>query len=294
MTLFTGSGVAIVTPFKENFDVDYAKLQQLLDFHLQKGTDAIIIVGTTGEASTMTNEEQAETVKFTADYINGRLPVIAGAGSNDTRHGIELSKMCEDAGADGLLQVTPYYNKTSQRGLIEHFKRIAESVNVPMLLYNVPGRTGMGIDPKTLLELSKIDNIIGMKDATGDLSYAAKVRNFVGYDFDIYSGNDDVTIPLMSLGAKGVISVIANIFPQKIHNMTKLFLDGEIEKAAKLQTDLKELNDALFVEPNPIPVKAAMNLLGYEVGGLRLPLFEASEDTKDKLKKVLGVKWKYL
>lgn len=290
MTLFTGSGVAMVTPFKENFDVDYAKLQQLLDFHLENKTDAIIIVGTTGEASTMTDEEQADTVKFTVDYIKGRIPVIAGAGSNDTRHGINLSKMCEDAGADGLLQVTPYYNKTSQRGLIEHYKKIAENVKIPIILYDVPGRTGMGIDPKTVLELSKIDNIIGMKDATGDLSYAAKVRSLVGYDFDIYSGNDDVTIPLMSLGAKGVISVIANIFPEKIHNMTNYFLEGEIEKAARIQTDLKELNDALFVEPNPIPVKAAMNLLGYEVGGLRLPLFEASDETKDDLKRILGVK----
>lgn len=290
MTLFTGSGVAMVTPFKENFDVDYAKLQQLLDFHLENKTDAIIIVGTTGEASTMTDEEQADTVKFTVDYIKGKIPVIAGAGSNDTRHGINLSKMCEDAGADGLLQVTPYYNKTSQRGLIEHYKKIAENVKIPIILYDVPGRTGMGIDPKTVFELSKIDNIIGMKDATGDLSYAAKVRSLVGYDFDIYSGNDDVTIPLMSLGAKGVISVIANIFPEKIHNMTNYFLEGEIEKAARIQTDLKELNDALFVEPNPIPVKAAMNLLGYEVGGLRLPLFEASDETKDDLKRILGVK----
>lgn len=289
MSLFTGSGVAIVTPFRENGEIDFEKLRELLDFHLENKTDAIIIVGTTGEASTLTDEEQAEAVKFTVDYINGRIPVIAGAGSNDTRHGINLSKMCEDAGADGLLQVTPYYNKTSQRGLIEHYKKIAENVSIPIIIYDVPGRTGMGINPETVLELSKIENIIGMKDATGDLSYAAKVRSLVGYDFDIYSGNDDVTIPLMSLGAKGVISVIANIYPEKIHNMTKYYLDGEVEKAGKLQVELKELNDALFVEPNPIPVKAAMNLLGYKVGGLRLPLYEASEDTKENLKKILGV-----
>lgn len=288
MSIFTGSGVAIVTPFKENGDVNFDKLRELLDFQLENETDAIIIVGTTGEASTMTDDEQVEVVKFTVDHVAGRIPVIAGAGSNDTRHGINLSKMCEEAGADALLQVTPYYNKTSQKGLYEHFKAIAESVDIPIVLYDVPGRTGMGIAPETIVELAKIKNIVALKDATGNLSYTCKVRSLVGYDFDVYSGNDDVTVPLMSLGAKGVISVIANVEPKKVHDMTKAYLDGDVKKAMKIQVGLKELNDVLFSEPNPIPVKAAMNIRGMEVGSLRLPLYEASDATKEALKKILG------
>lgn len=295
MTVFTGSGVAIVTPFFENGDINYENFGKLIDFHLENKTDSLIVAGTTGEASTMTDEEQRDVVKYAVDRVNGRVPVIAGAGSNNTDHGINLSKMCEDAGADALLQVTPYYNKTSQRGLIEHFKRIAENVNIPIILYAVPGRTAMPIAPETVLDLSKIDNIVGLKDATGDLSYAAKVRSLVGFDFDIYSGNDDVTIPLMSIGAKGVISVIANIYPEEVHNMVTDYLNGETEKAAKAQIELKELNDALFVEPNPIPVKAAMNIMGMDEGHLRLPLFEASDETKARLEKIIGDrKWKFL
>lgn len=287
MSIFTGSGVAIVTPFKDNGDVNFDKLRELLDFQLENETDAIIIVGTTGEASTMTDEEQVEVVKFTVDHIAGRIPVIAGAGSNDTRHGINLSKMCEEAGADALLQVTPYYNKTSQKGLYEHFKAIAESVDIPIVLYDVPGRTGMGIAPETIVELAKIKNIVALKDATGNLSYTCKVRSLVGYDFDVYSGNDDVTVPLMSLGAKGVISVIANVEPKKVHDMTKAYLEGDVKKAMEIQVSLKELNDVLFSEPNPIPVKAAMNIRGMEVGSLRLPLYEASDATKEALEKIL-------
>lgn len=288
MSIFTGSGVAIVTPFKENGDVNYDKLRELLDFQLENETDAIIIVGTTGEASTMTDEEQVEVVKFTVDHVASRIPVIAGAGSNDTRHGINLSKMCEEAGADALLQVTPYYNKTSQKGLYEHFKAIAESVDIPIVLYDVPGRTGMGIAPETIVELAKIKNIVALKDATGNLSYTCKVRSLVGYDFDVYSGNDDVTVPLMSLGAKGVISVIANVEPKKVHDMTMAYLEGDVKKAMEIQVGLKELNDVLFSEPNPIPVKAAMNIRGMDVGSLRLPLYEASDATKEALKKILG------
>lgn len=295
MTVFTGSGVAIVTPFFENGDINYENFGKIIDFQLENKTDALIVAGTTGEASTMTDEEQRDVIKYAVERVNGRVPVIAGAGSNNTDHGINLSKMCEEAGADALLQVTPYYNKTSQRGLIEHYKKIAENVNIPIILYAVPGRTAMPIAPETVLELSKIDNIVGLKDATGDLSYAAKVRSLVGFDFDIYSGNDDVTIPLMSIGAKGVISVIANIYPEEVHNMVTDYLNGETEKAARTQIELKELNDALFVEPNPIPVKAAMNIMGMDEGHLRLPLFEASDETKKRLEKIIGErKWKFL
>ncbi|MBU5670072.1 4-hydroxy-tetrahydrodipicolinate synthase [Peptoniphilus sp. MSJ-1] len=288
MTVFTGSGVAIVTPFFENGDINYENFGKIIDFQLENKTDALIVAGTTGEASTMTDEEQRDVIKYAVERVNGRVPVIAGAGSNNTDHGINLSKMCEEAGADALLQVTPYYNKTSQRGLIEHYKKIAENVNIPIILYAVPGRTAMPIAPETVLELSKIKNIVGLKDATGDLSYAAKVRSLVGFDFDIYSGNDDVTIPLMSIGAKGVISVIANIYPEEVHNMVTDYLNGETEKAARTQIELKELNDALFVEPNPIPVKAAMNIMGMDEGHLRLPLFEASDETKKRLEKIIG------
>lgn len=295
MTVFTGSGVAIITPFFENGDINYENFGKIIDFQLENKTDALIVAGTTGEASTMTDEEQRDVIKYAVERVNGRVPVIAGAGSNNTDHGINLSKMCEEAGADALLQVTPYYNKTSQRGLIEHYKKIAENVNIPIILYAVPGRTAMPIAPETVLELSKIDNIVGLKDATGDLSYAAKVRSLVGFDFDIYSGNDDVTIPLMSIGAKGVISVIANIYPEEVHNMVTDYLNGETEKAARTQIELKELNDALFVEPNPIPVKAAMNIMGMDEGHLRLPLFEASDETKKRLEKIIGErKWKFL
>jgi len=288
MTVFTGSGVAIVTPFLENGDIDYKSFEKLIDFHLENKTDALVVAGTTGEASTMTDEEQRDVVKFAVNRVNGRVPVIAGAGSNNTDHGINLSQMCEEAGADALLQVTPYYNKTSQRGLYEHFKKIAENVNIPIILYAVPGRTAMPIAPETVYKLSKLPNVVGLKDATGDLSYAAKVRSLVGFDFDIYSGNDDITIPLMSLGAKGVISVIANLYPERVHNMVYDFLNGDTKKACGTQVALKELNDALFVEPNPIPVKAALKIMGMDDGYLRLPLFEASDETKNRLEEIIG------
>ncbi len=287
MSIFTGSGVAIVTPFLENGDVDFVELERLLNWHLENKTDAIIIVGTTGEASTLTDEEQVEVVRFTVEKIGGRIPVIAGAGSNDTRHGINLSKMCEEAGADGLLQVSPYYNKTSQRGLIEHFKAIASAVSIPIILYSVPGRTGMNIAPESVAELAKIENIVGIKDATGDLSYAVKVRELVGEDFDVYSGNDDVVVPLMSLGGIGVISVLANIFPREVHDMCENFLNGNTKEAARTQVEFKSIIDQLFVEPNPIPVKAAMNMMGHNVGSLRLPLYEASDSTKEGLRNLL-------
>ena len=291
MSLFRGSAVALVTPFNEDGSVNFEELERLIEFQIENKTDALVICGTTGEASTMTDEEQVETIKFSVEKANGRLPVIAGAGSNDTRHGINLAKMCEDVGADGLLEVTPYYNKTSQRGLYEHYKVIAEAVNIPIILYDVPGRTSMSIAPQTVKELSEIDNIVGLKDASGNLSYAAEVRNLVGEDFDVYSGNDDVVVPLMSIGGVGVISVLANIYPRLVHDMCQNFFDGNIKEAGRIQVNNKKLIDALFVEPNPIPIKAAMNMMGYNVGGLRLPLYEAADSTKELLKGLL--RWKY-
>ena len=291
MSLFRGSAVALVTPFNEDGSVNFEELERLIEFQIENKTDALVICGTTGEASTMTDEEQVETIKFSVEKANGRVPVIAGAGSNDTRHGINLAKMCEDVGSDGLLEVTPYYNKTSQRGLYEHYKVIAEAVNIPIILYDVPGRTSMSIAPQTVKELSEIDNIVGLKDASGNLSYAAQVRQLVGEDFDVYSGNDDVVVPLMSIGGIGVISVLANIYPRLVHDMCQNFLDGNIKEAGRIQVNNKKLIDALFVEPNPIPIKAAMNMMGYNVGGLRLPLYEAADSTKELLKGLL--RWKY-
>lgn len=291
MSLFRGSAVALVTPFNGDGSVNFEELERLIEFQIENKTDALVICGTTSEASTMTDEEQVETIKFSVEKANGRVPVIAGAGSNDTRHGINLAKMCEDVGADGLLEVTPYYNKTSQRGLYEHYKVIAEAVNIPIILYDVPGRTSMSIAPQTVKELAEIDNIVGLKDASGNLSYAAEVRNLVGEDFDVYSGNDDVVVPLMSIGGAGVISVLANIYPRLVHDMCQNFFDGNIKEAGKIQVNNKKLIDALFVEPNPIPIKAAMNMMGYNVGGLRLPLYEAADSTKELLKGLL--RWKY-
>ena len=287
MSIFTGSGVAIVTPFKEKMDVDFEKMAELIEFQIENETDAIVVVGTTGEASTLTDEEQAEVVEFTVKQVNKRVPVIAGSGSNDTRHGVNLSKMCEAAGADALLQVTPYYNKTSQRGLIKHFEAMDRAVSIPNIAYTVPGRTSMHIEPETVKVLSQMDNFVALKDATGSLSYTAKVRSLVGDDFDIYSGNDDVVVPILSLGGKGVISVWANLYPKEVHEMCHSFFKGDTKKAMEIQIKFKKLIDALFMEPSPIPVKAAMKLKGMAAGGLRLPLYEASEKTVETLEEIL-------
>ena len=285
MAIFEGSGVAIVTPFKdtENQEINYEVLEELIEFHIANGTDSIIIAGTTGEASTLTDEEQLHLIRFTVEKVNGRIPVIGGAGSNDTRHGVGLTRAVEATGVDAILSVTPYYNKTSQKGLIEHYKAIANSVKVPIVLYNVPGRTGQNITPETLVELAKIDNIVSLKDATGNFSQAVDNLSLLGDRLDIYSGNDDTIIPLMSLGAKGVISVLANIAPKATSEMTHAFLDGDIKEAAAMQAQYKELIDCLFVEPNPIPVKAGMQLLGFNVGPMRLPLTDADQAVIDRL-----------
>lgn len=282
MGLFKGSGVAIVTPFTTDNKVDFGKLSELLDFHVENKTDAIIICGTTGESSSLNDKEHKEVIKYAVDAIDGRIPVIAGTGSNFTDYAVELSQYAEEVGADGLLVVTPYYNKANDLGLIKHFTKIADSVNIPIILYNVPGRTGLNMKASIVAELSKHKNIRGVKEASGDLSLATEISRLCPDDFFIYSGNDDVVVPMLSVGGSGVISVVANILPLETHEMVMSYLDGDTKKSLELQLKMKPLIDSLFTEPNPIPVKTAMNLLGKEVGELRLPLCEM-EDSNLKI-----------
>lgn len=283
MTLFKGSGVAIITPFKED-GIDFIKLEELIEWQIERGTDAIIICGTTGEASTMSDEEQKEAIRYAVDVVKKRVPVIAGTGSNSTHHAIEMSKYAEEAGSDGLLIVTPYYNKTTQKGLIEHYTTIADNVTIPIIVYNVPGRTGLNILPETLVKLSEHKNIVAIKEASGDIGQVAEMARLLPEDFYIYSGNDYMVVPLMSLGGKGVISVVANIIPKDTHNMAMYYLDGKIEEAKKLQLKMNGLVNSLFTETNPIPVKTALNLMGMNVGKLRLPLTEMSSTNIEILK----------
>lgn len=287
MSIFKGSGVAIVTPFNES-GVDFAKLKELLEWHIENETDAVIVCGTTGEASTMSEAERKETIKFTVETVNRRIPVIAGTGTNNTAASINMSKWAESIGVDGLLIITPYYNKTTQKGLVEHFKAIAESVKTPIIIYNVPSRTGMNLEPKTLKALCSFENIVAIKEASGNISQIAKMKALCGDRIDIYSGNDDQTIPIMALGGLGVISVLANVIPKDMHDMCKLYFEGNHEEALKLQLDSLALNDALFIETNPIPVKTAMNLLGMSVGNLRLPLCDMTEANLEVLKRELN------
>lgn len=279
---FTGSGVAIVTPF-DGEKTNYDALGELIEWHIANDTDSIIICGTTGEASTMPDEEHLAAIEYTVKKVNGRVPVIAGTGSNETRHAIELSQKAEALGADGLLQVTPYYNKTTQKGLVAHFTAIANSVKIPVILYNVPSRTGVNISIPALKELAKVENIVAIKEASGNISYTAQVAAEVP-ELYIYSGNDDMIIPVMSLGGKGVISVLANVMPKETHDMCQAYLDGDNEKATKMQLEYLDLVNALFIEVNPIPVKTALRLMGKEVGNLRLPLVDMADDTLAKLK----------
>lgn len=284
MSLFTGSGTAIVTPFYANGDVNYDKLEEIIDWQIKNKTDAIIVCGTTGEAATMNDTEHLECIRAAVSATGGRVPVIAGTGSNDTAHGIKLSQEAQKLKADALLQVTPYYNKTTQKGLIAHFTAIAQAVDIPVMLYNVPSRTGMNIAASTARELAlSCRNIVAVKEASGDISHAAELAYQTDGLLDIYSGNDDQILPLMSLGAKGVVSVASNIMPAEIHDMVMLYLDKKTEEACRLQLKLLPLIHLLFCETNPIPVKAAMNLMGMEVGPLRLPLIEMSEANKEKL-----------
>lgn len=286
MTLFKGSGVAIVTPFNEK-GIDFEKLGELLDFHVASGSDAIIVCGTTGEASTMSESERKETIKFTVDRINKRIPVIAGTGTNNTAASIAMSIWAESVGVDGLLVITPYYNKTTQKGLVEHFKAINDAVNIPIILYNVPSRTGMNLAPKTLLKLTELKNVVAVKEASGDISQIAKIKALCGDKIDIYSGNDDQIIPILSLGGIGVISVLANVVPKETSDMVHLYLKGKTKEALDLQLKLLPLCDALFIETNPIPVKTALGLMDKCSPSLRLPLCEMSEENKVILEKEL-------
>lgn len=287
MAIFTGAGVALVTPMNQDGTVNYEKIKELIEFQLANDTDALIICGTTGEASTLSDEAQIECVRYAVEVTNGRVPIIAGAGSNDTAHCIELSKACEAVGADALLLVTPYYNKATQKGLIQHYTLIANSVKLPIILYNVPGRTGCNIAPATVLELSKVENIVAVKEASGNLSQVAEIAAICPPDFDIYSGNDDQILPIMSLGGKGVISVLSNIAPKQTHDMAAKFLAGDIKGAIELQLGAIELISAIFCEVNPIPVKTALNLMGYEVGPLRLPLCDMEPKNLETLKSAM-------
>jgi len=286
-TIFTGSGVAIVTPFNQDMSVNYPKLGQLIDWHIEQGTDCIVICGTTGECSTLSDDEQIECFRYTVGRASGRVPVVAGCGSNDTAHALKLSKGAKESGADGLLHVTPYYNKTSQLGIVRHIATIADAVDLPIIVYNVPGRTGMNITPATYLELSKHPNIVGTKEANGDIAAAARTIGMCGDDLLFYSGNDDFIVPLMSLGGVGVISVIANIMPKETHQMTQKFFDGDIAGAGKMQTDLMGMVDALFCEVNPVPVKEALNQMGWNVGPCRLPLIEIDATCKQRVSEQL-------
>lgn len=291
MAIFTGAGVAIVTPFKENGEVNYEQFAQTIEYQIKNGTDAIIVCGTTGEASTLSHEEHLDVIRYCVKCVNGRIPVIGGTGSNCTDTAIYLSKEAEKAGVDGILVVTPYYNKATQNGLYEHFKMIAEAVKVPILLYNIPGRTGgVNILPETVVKLcTEMENIVGVKDATGNISQVARCMALANGKVDLYSGNDDQIVPILSLGGKGVISVLSNIAPHNTHDICQNFFDGDIEKSRQMQFDALPLIDALFCEVNPIPVKKAMNIMGMSAGPLRRPLTEMEDKNADRLKKEMQV-----
>lgn len=283
-TIFTGAGVAIVTPFNKDLSVNYDKLGELIEYQIKNNTDAIIICGTTGEASTLTDDEHKDCIRFAVEKVSGRVPVIAGTGSNDTAYAIELTRYAKEVGADAYLNVTPYYNKTTQRGLIKHFTAIADAVELPAILYNVPGRTGMTIAPDTYKELCKHPNIVATKEASGKVDDVVRIRDLCGDDLDIYSGEDGLITPMLSLGAKGVISVLSNIKPQETHDICETYFRGNVSASAALQIKYSKLIDALFCETNPIPVKAALNILGFDVGECRLPLYEMGEANLARLK----------
>lgn len=280
------SGTAIATPFDER-GINFEEYKKLVEFQIVQGADAIIVCGTTGESSTMSNTEKEDLIKFTVDIVDKRIPVIAGTGGNNTASVIELSKYAETVGADGLLVVTPYYNKTTQQGLVSHYTAIANSVSLPIILYNVPSRTGLNITPETYLELSKIENIVAVKEASGNISQVAKIAELCGDNLNIYSGNDDQVLPILSLGGLGVISVLSNIYPKYVHNMVINYLSGKHEEALKAQLNSLSLIDALFSELNPIPIKEALNILGFNFGKPRLPLVEMSETGKENLQHII-------
>lgn len=288
MSIFKGAGVAIITPFHEDGSVNYDKLDELIDFHCENGTDSIVICGTTGESSTLTEAEHMECIKFTIEHTKKRIPVIAGTGSNCTRTAIEMSKEAAEAGADGLLIVTPYYNKATQAGLFAHYKAIAGEVKTPIILYSVKSRTGTNIEPATVARLvNEVENIVGIKEASGDISQISKIMQMTDGKIDLYSGNDDQILPLLALGGKGVISVLSNIAPRETHDICAKFFAGDLEGSRALQFKALPLIDQLFCEVNPIPIKKAANLMGMEVGGLRMPLTEMTEKNAENLAKAM-------
>lgn len=288
MSVFKGAGVAIVTPMYDNEEVNYDKLGELLEEQIARGTDAIIICGTTGEASTLTHEEHLAVIKYAVEKVNHRVPVIAGTGSNATDTAIYLSTEAEKYGADALLLVTPYYNKATQKGLKLHFSKIAESVKLPIILYNVPSRTGCNLQPETIVWLAEhVENIVGVKEASGNISQVAKLMSLAKGSVELYSGNDDQIVPIMALGGSGVISVLSNVAPELAHDIATTYLEGDVKKSCKLQLQAIELIDALFCEVNPIPVKTALNLMGKEVGPLRAPLCTMEAANEEKLRKAL-------
>lgn len=288
MAIFTGAGVAIVTPMFEDGTVNYEAFDKLIEFQIENGTDAIIVCGTTGEASTLSHEEHLEVISHCVKTVNHRIPVIAGTGSNSTETAIYLSTEAEKSGADAVLLVTPYYNKATQNGLYEHFKQTAAAIKIPVILYNVPSRTGCNLLPETVVRLARdVENIVAIKEASGNISQVAKLMALADGCIDLYSGNDDQIVPLMSLGGKGVISVLSNVAPRQTHEICAKYLAGDVAESCRMQLEAVELIDALFCEVNPIPVKKAVNLLGFEAGGLRLPLTEMEEAHAQKLEQAM-------
>lgn len=281
--IFKGCGTAICTPFSENGEVNFSVLEKFIEFQIKNKVDAIIVCGTTGESSTMTEKEKKETIKFVVDKVNKRIPVIAGTGSNNTISAVNMTKYAESVGADGALVVTPYYNKTTQKGIIKHYEKIAQNTNLPIILYNVPSRTGINIEPETCLELSKIKNIVAIKEASGNISQVAKIASLCGEELHIYSGNDDQVLPILSLGGIGVVSVLSNIMPEYTHNMVEYYIEGNIKEATNMQLNCLELVDSLFSEVNPIPVKTALKEIGFDFGNPRLPLVKLSTVNKIEL-----------
>ncbi len=288
MAIFTGAGVAIATPFHQDGSVNYEEFGKLIEFQIANGTDAIIVMGTTGESATLDHEEHLEAIKFCAEKVNHRIPVIAGTGSNCTETAVYLSTEAEKYGVDGLLCVTPYYNKATQKGLYQHYKTIANAVKLPVIIYNVPSRTGCNILPETVVKLcTEVDNIVGIKEASGNISQIAKLFALAKGKVDVYSGNDDQIVPILSLGGKGVISVLSNVAPKETHDICQLYFDGKVKESAELQLKALPLVDALFCEVNPIPVKKALQFIGIEAGPLRMPLTEMEEDHAQMLKKAM-------
>lgn len=288
MAIFTGAGVAIATPFDENYNIDYESFGKLIDYQIDNGTDAIIVCGTTGESSTMNHEEHIAAIRYCINRVNKRVPVIAGTGSNDSKTAVYLTRKAEMAGADGALLVTPYYNKSTQRGLIEHYTHIAKNTNLPLILYNVPSRTGCKLESATIATLVKnVDNIVGVKEATGDVAFASRIMYDTQGDIDLYSGNDDMIVPILSIGGKGVISVLSNVAPRDTHNICAEYFAGNVDRSRELQIKYMELINALFCEVNPIPVKKALELMGMCGGHLRRPLIEMEGEHEERVRKAL-------